>query len=240
MTQYRMAPAIGDIVSATFYKGELENGQRQIPDIYNNVPSALKSVVTWLDTAGLGARAFHSDDRGVSIYNRTEADIIINLLRRIENNADFVESLRNTVKKEEAAIGIICMYGEQKKILRQKFNEIDWSDSFRELVKIDTVDSYQGKENRVIILSVTRASRDKKPKFLKAPNRINVAISRAMDRLVIVGSSQMWRDGNKKLPLGEVLNFIEERTLKGKGNHGGIQTNYQILEVDKNLQEAVQ
>ena len=61
------------------------------------------------------------------------------------------------------------MYGEQKRIIRQKFNEIDWNDDFKSLVKIDTVDSYQGKENRIIILSVTRSSSDKKPKFFKKP-----------------------------------------------------------------------
>lgn len=239
LTQYRMAPQIGNIVSSTFYKGELENGQRQIPDIYSDTPEALRSVVTWLDTSKLGQKCYHSDDRGVSIYNRTEADIIVNLLKKIANNSDFVDSLKNVVKKGEAAIGIICMYGEQKRIIRQKFNEIDWHDDFKALVKIDTVDSYQGKENRIIILSVTRSSKDKKPKFLKAPNRINVAISRAMDRLLIVGSTHMWTGHNKTLPLGMVLDYISDQSSEDKNNFGGISPNYQILDIDKNLEEVV-
>lgn len=115
------------------------------------------------------------------------------------------------MKKGEAAIGIICMYGEQKRIIRQKFKEIEWSDDFKDLIKIDTVDSYQGKENRIIILSVTRSSRDKKPKFLRTPNRINVAISRAMDRLMIVGSTHMWQGNNSILPLGKVLSYISRQ-----------------------------
>ncbi|MFA0173504.1 C-terminal helicase domain-containing protein, partial [Vibrio splendidus] len=110
----------------------------------------------------------------------------------IASKPEFVTELKGVVKKGEAAVGVICMYGEQKRIIRQKFKEIEWEDDFKELVKIDTVDSYQGKENRIIILSVTRSSRDKKPKFLRTPNRINVAISRAMDRLMIVGSTHMW------------------------------------------------
>ena len=214
LTQYRMAPAIGDIVSNTFYKGELQNGNRKIPDIYSSAPEMLQSVVSWVDTSGLKEKSYHKDDRGVSIYNRTEADIIINLLKDISKNDDFVNELKNVVKKGEAAIGVICMYGEQKRIIRQKFKEIEWDDDFKDLIKIDTVDSYQGKENRIIILSVTRSSRDKKPKFLRTPNRINVAISRAMDRLMIVGSTHMWQGNNSLLPLGRVLNFISAQAQK--------------------------
>ncbi|HFH0065237.1 TPA: C-terminal helicase domain-containing protein [Salmonella enterica subsp. enterica serovar Javiana] len=142
------------------------------------------------------------------------------------------------VKKDEAAIGVICMYGEQKRIIRQKFNEIDWNDDFKSLVKIDTVDSYQGKENRIIILSVTRSSPDKKPKFLKTPNRINVAISRAMDRLIIVGSTHMWIGANKDLPLGKVLSFISDRSSEDKQNFYEKSPNYRIVDIEKNLEEV--
>lgn len=237
LTQYRMAPQIGNIVSSTFYKGELENGQRQIPDIYGDAPEALQSVVTWLDTSKLGEKRYHGGDRGVSIYNRTEADIVINLLKNIASKSNFVESLKKTVKKGEAAIGVICMYAEQKRVIRQKFKEIEWHDDFKELVKIDTVDSYQGKENRIIILSVTRSSADKKPKFLKTPNRINVAISRAMDRLLIVGSTHMWTGHNKHLPLGRVLEFIENKESEDKNNLGEASPNYQVIDIDKNLED---
>ncbi len=212
LTQYRMAAPIGNIVSETFYKGELVNGERKIPNIYSSVPEMLQSVVSWVDTSHLGDKAFHSDNRGVSIYNRTEADIIINLLKDIAENTAFVNELKSVVKKGEAAVGVICMYGEQKRIIRQKFKEVEWSDDFKNLIKIDTVDSYQGKENRIIILSVTRSSRDKRPKFLRTPNRINVAISRAMDRLLIVGSTHMWQGKNSNLPLGKVLRYISNET----------------------------
>lgn len=211
LTQYRMAPPIGNIVSDVFYKRSLVNGERKIPDIYHAAPEMLQSAVSWIDTSHLGDKSYHRSDRGVSIYNRTEADIIINLLKDIASKPDFVNKLKGVVKKGEAAIGIICMYGEQKRIIRQKFKEIEWIDDFKDLVKIDTVDSYQGKENRIIILSVTRASKDKKPKFLRTPNRINVAISRAMDRLMIVGATHMWQGNNVGLPLGRVLNYISAK-----------------------------
>ncbi|WP_297187121.1 AAA domain-containing protein [uncultured Porticoccus sp.] len=216
LTQYRMAPEIGNLVSNAFYDGKLENGDRVIPEIYSHLPEVLQSPVTWMDTSGLGHRAYHQADKGVSIYNRCEADLIINLLKQVAEDRNFVYELKSLVKEEEPAIGVICMYGEQKRLLRQKFNEVQWDEDFRSLVKIDTVDSYQGKENRIIILSLTRSDQRQSPGFLRAPNRINVALSRAMDRLLIVGSVQMWRSNNKRLPLGRVSSFMEE-----KGQDGG-------------------
>ena len=81
---------------------------------------------------------------------------------------------------------------------------------FKSLVKIDTVDSYQGKENRIIILSLTRSDRHRSPGFLRTPNRINVAMSRAMDRLLIVGNAEMWRTNNRDRPLGHVLAYMDQ------------------------------
>ena len=213
LTQYRMAAPIGDLVSSSFYDGDLKNGERAIPDIYGNAPRELQNTVTWLDTSNLGSKCYHQDDKGVSIYNRCEADIIINLLKDIAQRRHFKTSLQSVVKENEAAIGVICMYGEQKRLIRKKFNELEWDEDFKKLVKIDTVDSYQGKENRIIILSITRSSRDMKPRFLKTPNRINVALSRAMDRLLIIGSKHMWQNRNSDLPLGKVLSFIESKGL---------------------------
>lgn len=225
LTQYRMAPPIGNLVSETFYKKtKLVNGDRTIPDVYENAPKPLRNFVTWLDTSDLGQRANHLEDRGASIYNRVEADQIIDLLKQISENTEFTGSLSDLTNKDEAAIGVICMYAEQKRILRQKFNQETWNDGFKSLVKIDTVDSYQGKENRIIILSLTRSDKRHSPGFLRAPNRINVAMSRAMDRLLIVGNADMWKGKNKDLPLGQVVHFM---TQHGEDN------GYSFLSVER-------
>ncbi|HCD8379215.1 TPA: hypothetical protein ND784_004786, partial [Klebsiella pneumoniae] len=81
-------------------------------------------------------------------------------------------------------------------------------------------------------------SSDKKPKFLKNPNRINVAISRAMDRLIIVGSTHMWTGANKDLPLGKVLSFISDRSSEDKQNLYEKSQNYRIVGIEKNLEEV--
>lgn len=218
LTQYRMAQPIGDLVSQCFYKGELATGQRKIPDIYQDVPKALQSVVTWLDTTPLGKASHHAKSKAGSLSNRGEADEIISLLKEIASNDNFTKALSKTVKDGEPAIGVICMYGEQKRLIRRKFNEQSWDDDFKSLVKIDTVDSYQGKENRIIILSITRSCTDLSCGFLRLPNRINVALSRAMDRLVVVGALQMWRGKNANKPLGQVAEYMESQTHRSHYN----------------------
>ena len=214
LTQYRMADPIGNLVSKTFYEGKLQNpnddDRRTVPDFYLKGPQPIRSTVTWLDTSEFKGKSNHDDDRGVSIYNRCEADQIISLLQQICGQVELVEDLAGIVGKNEAAIGVICMYAEQKRIIKQKFNQEIWPDRFRKLVKIGTVDSYQGKENRIIILSLTRSNKEQSPGFLRTPNRINVAMSRAMDRLLIVGDISMWKGRNKDLPLGKVLEYMSE------------------------------
>ena len=216
LVQYRMAPAIGTLVSQCFYKGELENGERIIPDIYTDIPKQLAALATWLDTSSLGKKAHHQQGSGTSIFNDAEVDAIVEMLVQVDENEEFVNSLYKQVKEGEAAIGVICMYAEQKKRIRQRVKKVGLSETLTALLKIDTVDSYQGKENRIIILSVTRSEHKQSPGFLRLPNRINVALSRAMDRLVIVGDKRMWQGKNSYLPFGGVIKFMEENNSNGE------------------------
>lgn len=213
-TQYRMAPAIGDLVSACFYDNFLENGKTDddVPDIYSKLPEKIKSSVTWLDTSFI-PNAYHEQAKNGSLSNRAEADEIISLLDSFAKNNTFMNSevVQTCLDKNEQAIGVICMYSEQKKLIYKKFNECSWDERFRRLVKIDSVDSYQGKENRVIILSLTRYDDAHTTGFLHLSNRINVALSRAMDKLIIVGAKVVWGyPKNKNTPLAKVLRFMQK------------------------------
>ncbi|EGV38084.1 AAA domain-containing protein [Neisseria weaveri] len=215
-TQYRMAPAIGNLVSACFYNNVLENGKtdNDVPNIYAKLPEKLKASVTWLDTTSL-PNSYHEKGKSGSLSNRAEAKEIINLLQSFQNDETFMNSdvVQHCLDKNEQAIGVICMYGEQKKLIRTMFNQKSWDERFRRLVKIDSVDSYQGKENRVIILSLSRHDEEFSTGFLHLPNRINVALSRAMDKLIIVGAKAVWEQPkNSKTPLAKVLRFMQEQT----------------------------
>lgn len=228
-TQYRMAPAIGNLVSYCFYDGLLENGKQEedIPDIYNSVPKEIQSCVSWLDTSSM-PKAYHTGASNGSSSNRVEVDVIIKLLQDIQNNDELLssETAKKCLKEGDHLIGVICMYAEQKRLLRKKFNENTWDDSFRQLIKIDTVDSYQGKENRIIIVSLTRFDKQLTTGFLHLPNRTNVSLSRAMDKLVIVGATKTWESPkNKHTPLAEVLNYFKE--------HGN-DSKYNLIELSSN------
>jgi superfamily I DNA and/or RNA helicase len=117
------------------------------------------------------------------------------------------------------------MYRAQKDLVDQKLSKAEWAKPLRNLIKIDTVDSYQGQENSIIILSLVRDSVNKRQGFLVDEARINVSLSRAKERLIIVGACRMWQNTNSEDPLGKVFNFIKEQTIAGKSEYKIIDQN---------------
>lgn len=219
LSQYRMAPDIGELVSDCFYKGELETGRGAPPEYYDLLPEHLSKQVHWLDTSTLGERGLEQrSDNGEDKWNQAEARVVMELLRQIVESEEFMAFLEEDLQPQEPPIGIICMYGKQRELIDQMKAEATWLGGARRLVKVDTVDSYQGKENRIIILSTVRNNSRQVPGFLRSPNRINVAMSRAMERLFIVGASKMWRGRNSALPLGRVLTKIDSMTSEGRAS----------------------
>lgn len=217
LRQYRMAPHIGELVSYCFYDGRLETGRGDPPDFYSHLPDLLGHQVNWVDTTPLGAHAHEQvSSAGDQRWNELEAKVVMGVLRQIVESHDFMDRITQELEPGEPAVGIICMYSRQREVLDRMRAEASWLGDARKLVKIDTVDSYQGKENRVVILSTVRNNDRGQVGFLTSPNRINVALSRAMDRLFIVGSSAMWNRKNVDLPLGRVLAKVQQMSTEGK------------------------
>lgn len=201
-TQYRMWPPIGTLVSETFYPElALEPGRTE-PEIDPSLlPASLDKPLIWVETDALGEAAFDKrEDGGSSRINRAEAAAIISLLEEWHSHDAFRGWLQ-TQQKHPAGIGIICMYAAQRDLIRQRLRQSPLAYLLDQHVKVGTVDSYQGKENPIILLSLVRNNeggslengvRCIQEGFLTASNRINVAASRAMDRLVIVGARRRW------------------------------------------------
>lgn len=217
LEQYRMARYIGELVSDCFYDGSLELGRGDPPPYYAKLPSFMTHDLTWVDTAPLGEKGYETEsvDRAHH-WNESEAALIMSLLKNIVEADDFMETLKQDLQPGEPAVGIICMYSRQRDALDRLKSEATWLGDYRRLVKIDTVDSYQGKENQIVIVSTVRNNPWQRPGFLALPNRINVALSRAMNRLFIVGSTKMWSGKNAESPLGRVL--IKTQALASQGN----------------------
>lgn len=209
-TQYRMAPPIGELVSACFYPVPLQPGRGAPPPWFDQLPERIRAVVTWIDTSDAG-RESYDRPKTPGFDNLYEAREILDLLRSICTGGPFVQSLIDHCAEDEKPIGVICMYAAQERLLQRMLSEQDWATGYRRLIKIDTVDSYQGKENRIIIVSTTRNNGRFEQGFLSSNERVNVAVSRAMDRLVIVGAARMWRERHQRSPMGRVLAHIEAR-----------------------------
>jgi serine/threonine protein kinase len=207
-TQYRMAPPIGELVSACFYPTPLQPGRGDPPAWFDQLPERIRAVVTWVDTSDAG-RESYDRPKTPGFDNLYEAREILDLLRSICTGGAFVQALLGHCAEEEKPIGVICMYAAQESLLQRMLSEQDWATGYRRLIKIDTVDSYQGKENRIIIVSTTRNNGRYEQGFLSSNERVNVAISRAMDRLVIVGAARMWRERHQRSAMGRVLAHIE-------------------------------
>ncbi len=221
--QYRMLPPIGEIVSKSFYKHKLEHG-RHSPIIDPGVlPAELNNPVVWIDTAPLGERGKQSDpNHRKSLSNVAEADAIVALLKRLGESDDFVTWL-NAQTVHAHAIGVICAYSAQRDLVKRKLALSSVHQGVREALKVDTIDSYQGKENPIVIVSLVRnnwlgvrknGAAVIQPGFLAKPNRINVAMSRAMDRLVIVGSRSRWATGG---PMDKITSAFAECVNAGHG-----------------------
>ena len=230
--QYRMLPAIGRIVSKAFYGNALRHGRKDgviPPDV---LPPSLSLPLLWLSTDALARRGFqHASRDSRSLINESESDAIIALLREFDSHGPFMAWLQAQTRFQEP-IGIICTYAAQRDLIRRRFPAAGLTPLLRQKCKIDTVDSYQGKENPIVLLSLVRNNEDGpvevggvtiRDGFMSRANRINVALSRAMDRLVLVGSMRGWR---KDSPMGAVAEaFLTEQ-------HAGFA---KVVEIDRDV-----
>lgn len=217
--QYRMLPPIGRIVSC-FYERGLQHG-RTTPLAEPGVfPPDLDKTLLWVDTDCLGAHGFQGAQQSAktkSLINVAEADAIVSLLKRWSEHESFKAWLSN----RSEAIGIICAYAAQRDLVWRKLQAESLPEVVRKALKVDTIDSYQGKENAIVLLSLVRNNAEGPhehgaptiaPGFMVRPNRINVAMSRAMDRLVIVGARQRWMADS---PMGRVSSKFNDEVLGG-------------------------
>lgn len=222
-TQYRMLPPIGRIVSGAFYDRGLAHGRTKPFVNGDTFPPELAKPITWISTDSAGSSAYQRANQksGHSLSNPVEADAIIALLRSWAEHEPLTTWLE-TQAAGKYPIGIICAYADQRDYVWKRLQAENLPDSLRRSVKVDTIDSYQGKENLIVILSLVRNNSDGPldggvktiaPGFMGRKNRINVALSRAMDRLVIVGARSRWRTGS---PMGMVVEAFNAEVEGGE------------------------
>jgi hypothetical protein len=196
--QHRMAPAIGTLVSDCFYDGRLENGRSETANAYELV---LPQRVTWITTSGLeDAREARN---GTSVSNEAEVRIIRNLLKQL----DFVAK----GKRLHPSVVLLAGYASQCERLERAVASLA-SEIKHVAVEVHTVDSFQGREADVAIYSVTRSNDARNLGFLGDERRLNVALSRGRDLLVIVGDHDFSRTASGDNPLKPVLEHVERHS----------------------------
>ncbi|MCC7050246.1 MAG: AAA family ATPase [Bacteroidia bacterium] len=168
--QYRMNDAIMQFSNRFFYQNKLtsfETNANHLLQAFNQQP------VEFIDTAGCGFEEEFNPET-ISLFNRGEAEILNKHL------IDLTENL-----SENCLIGIISPYREQVNFLKEYL-----SPSYGlALINVDTIDSFQGREADVIYLSLTRSNSKNEIGFLKEYRRLNVALTRAKKKLVVIGDS---------------------------------------------------
>ncbi|WP_233475854.1 AAA domain-containing protein [Bradyrhizobium brasilense] len=211
--QYRMAPEICDLVSKVFYephgvKLQTSDDRESDPAFARAFPASLAAPVTWIDTSDEPDHVEKPASWDETTFsNEAEVDAVMRLLEIIAADIALVEAL--LASKSETPIGIICMYSAQKARIEEVFSRRPWDVRFRSMVRIDTVDSYQGKENTIVIVSLVRCNSRGDQGHVRIPNRCNVALSRAKERLFIVGARSMWGGVQKRWPMRKVLDEID-------------------------------
>ncbi len=186
-TQYRMEPEIVAFSNREFYGDRLQTAsvvqQREPATILDELGYAAPLV--FVDTAGADC-VEEQNPETLSYKNEGEARLLLTLLENIEGAA--------TNAGEQLSTGVIAAYRDQARHLRHVLRERYGEDVFGRadgalMIEADTVDSFQGRERDVILISLVRSNDDGETGFLGEVRRMNVALTRARRLLVVVGDS---------------------------------------------------
>ena len=177
--QYRMNEKIMGFSSRFFYKDELM--ANEFVKNWKIYPE--DQEVEFVDTVGTGFyEAVDKETR--SSFNEEEADLLIKHLRQ------YLEQLDTMGKVDEVGnIGIISPYKAQTTLIAEKLNEAGMEPEIQEKINVNTVDSFQGQERDVVYISLVRSNEKGEIGFLSDTRRMNVAITRAKKKLVVIGDS---------------------------------------------------
>ena len=177
--QYRMNEAIMQFSSRRFYQGLLQAD----PSVRHRGILDLDTPIDWIDTTGLDFKEQFVGDTFGRI-NRDEADLLI---RHLEAYVTRIGTAR--IQDERIDFGIISPYRAQVQYLRSRLRQSAVLRPIRDLLTANTVDGFQGQERDVIFISLVRANDQGQIGFLGDLRRMNVAITRARMKLVILGEA---------------------------------------------------
>jgi ATP-dependent RNA/DNA helicase IGHMBP2 len=199
--QYRMPEAIMGFSNEWFYGGKLEAAENTKEHFF----SPEEPVLEWIDTAGSGY-ADQQDVESLSTFNPEEARFACNFLNETIKRIGIGQ-----FKQENWNIGLIAPYSAQVRLLRHLiFETYEYPNlkAFSDLITIDTVDGFQGQERDLMLISLTRSNERGEIGFLSDTRRMNVALTRAKRKLILIGDSSTLAQHQF---FDSLLRYFEER-----------------------------
>lgn len=178
--QYRMNEQIMRFSSNWFYDGRVESA----PEVKYRGILDYDNPITWIDTSESDAKEeFVGESFGR--INKTEAELTLEALKNY-----FTKIGRQRIADEHIDVGVISPYRAQVQLLRRMVRKAEFFKPYRGCITVNTVDGFQGQERDIIVISLVRSNDDGQIGFLSDLRRMNVAITRARMKLIIVGSVQ--------------------------------------------------
>lgn len=177
-TQYRMTDAIMRFSSQYFYDGRLESH----PSVKYRGILDWDTSIEWLQPPESEDNDGHELADGMSKTNPAEARYTLETLKGYFNKIG-----KDRILFEKIDVGLISPYKGQVRLLRQMMKRDSYWKPFRSLITVNTVDGFQGQERDVIVISMVRSNEDGQVGFLRDLRRMNVAMTRARMKLILIG-----------------------------------------------------
>ncbi|KAA6436709.1 AAA family ATPase [Dyadobacter flavalbus] len=181
--QYRMNEIIMDFSSKVFY----ENRLVAHASVARRLLFPEDSPLAFIDTAGCG---FDEKKEGTSTTNPEEAAFLFKHLSQLVS--EFVQTqtvLNQDNLKSFPTVAVISPYKEQINILKEQLLHADTLQPYLSSISVNTIDSFQGQERDIVYISMTRSNPEGEIGFLADVRRMNVAMTRARKKLVVIGDS---------------------------------------------------
>lgn len=176
-TQYRMNEEIMRFSSDWFYSNRVESA----PSVRGRSILDFDIPIEWVDTSRFDCKEeFVGESFGR--INKVEAELTLLMLRTY-----FEKIGKHRILDERIDVGIISPYRAQVQYLRRLVMKREFFKPFRRLISVNTVDGFQGQERDIIIISLVRANDEGQIGFLRDLRRMNVAMTRARAKLIILG-----------------------------------------------------
>lgn len=185
--QYRMNEEIMRFSSDWFYGGLIESA----PEVKFRSILDLDLPMTWIDTSQFDLSetpdiSFKEEfvGEGFGRVNKAEAELTLLALEQYFNRIG-----KTRILNDRLDVGIISPYRAQVQYLRRQLKKHEYFKPFRQFITINTVDGFQGQERDIILVSLVRSNDDGQIGFLRDLRRMNVAITRARMKLIILGDA---------------------------------------------------